>query len=211
MNWYDDSTYGYGNEASTKPLPILCCNGSGYNSKDPEYLEREPFVKPVAIKYSEADREWIVCRSDTLTKWRKAKSEAVWRENDLYGMPESLLMSDQYLLALAKESEKLVDRAKLQEFLRAWSNLDEYLDELFICLRQSSSYGESDIIPSKAQRREILKAACVSKKIKFMDNPAIAEAACITTMRDQWLISNNKTNPDLKARLKKAKEAEQKQ
>lgn len=211
LNWYNDSTYGHGNEASTKLLPTLCCNGSGCNSKDPEYLEREPFVKPVAIKYSEADREQIACRSAILTKWQKAKSQALWREDDLDGMPESLLMSDQCLLALAKEGEKLDERAKLQEFLRPWPDLEKYVDELFTCLCQSSSHGDSNTIPSKAQRREILKAARASKKIKFMDDPAIAEAAHITTMRDQWLISNNKTNPDLKARLKMAKEAERKQ
>ena len=126
-------------------------------------------------------------------------------------MSESLLISDQCLFALAKEGEKLVDRAKLQEFLWPWPDLNEYVDELFTYLRQSSSYGESDIILSKAQRQKILKAARVSKKIKFIDDPAIVEAARITTMRDQWLISNNKTNPDLQTWLKKAKEAEQKQ
>ena len=57
LNWYDDSTYSNGNKASTKPLPILYCNGFGCNSKDPKYLERELFVKPVAIKYLETDRE----------------------------------------------------------------------------------------------------------------------------------------------------------
>lgn len=211
LNWYDDSTYGNNNIANTKPLPILYCNGSGCNLKDPEYLEREPFVKPVAIKYLEADREWIVSRSDTLTKWRKAKSEAVWRENDLYGMLESLLMSDQCLFALTKKGEKLVNWAKLQEFLQPWPDLNEYVDELFTCLCQSNSYSESNIILSKAQWREILKAACASKKIKFMDDPTIAEATRITTMRDHWLISNNKINPNLKAQLKKAKEAKQKQ
>lgn len=44
-----------------------------------------------------------------------------------------------------------------------------------------------------------------------MDNPAITEAACITMIRDQQLISNYKTNPNLKAQLKKAKKAKQKQ
>ncbi len=70
-----------------------------------------------------------------LTKWRKAKSEAVWRENDLDGILESLLMSDQCLLALAKEGEKFDERAKLQEFLQPWPDLEEDVDELFICLR----------------------------------------------------------------------------
>lgn len=77
LNWYNDSTYGNGNEASIKPLAILCCNGSGCNSKDPEYLERELFVKLVAIKYLKADGKWIACRSHMLTKWREAKPEAV--------------------------------------------------------------------------------------------------------------------------------------
>lgn len=44
----------------------------------------------------------------------------------------------------------------------------------------------------------------------FMDDLAIAEVAYITTMTDQWLINNNKNNCDLKAWLKKAKEAKQK-
>ena len=44
-----------------------------------------------------------------------------------------------------------------------------------------------------------------------MDDPTIAGAARITAMRDQWLINNHKSNPGLKARLKKAKQAERKQ
>lgn len=51
----------------------------------------------------------------------------------------------------------------------------------------------------------------MSKKIKFMDDLAIAKTAYIITISDQWLISNNKTNSNLKARLKKAKETKQKQ
>ncbi len=64
---------------------------------------------------------------------------------------------------------------------------------------------------SKAQRKQVFKAACAFKKIKFMDNPTITGAARIIMMRGQWLISYNKTNPDLKVQLKKAKKAEQKQ
>lgn len=106
-------TYSNGNKVSTKPLSILYLNGSGCNLKNLKYLERKLFVKLVAIKYLNANKEWIVCRSNTLAKWRKAKSKAVWREDDLNTMPKSLLMSDQCLFALAKEDEKLVDRAKL--------------------------------------------------------------------------------------------------
>lgn len=44
-----------------------------------------------------------------------------------------------------------------------------------------------------------------------MDDPAIAKAARITVLRDQWLISKNKITPALKARMKKVKEAEKKE
>lgn len=44
-----------------------------------------------------------------------------------------------------------------------------------------------------------------------MNNLAIAKATCIIIIRDQQLISNNKTNLGLKAQLKKAKKAQQKQ
>lgn len=44
-----------------------------------------------------------------------------------------------------------------------------------------------------------------------MDNLKHAQASHITALRDQQMINNNKINPDLKAQLKKAKVAEQKQ
>lgn len=73
------------------------------------------------------------------------------------------------------------------------------LDELFTCLRQLSSHSDSNTILFKVQRQEILKTTCASKKTKFNNDPAITEATCITTIRDLWLINNNKTNFDLKA------------
>lgn len=42
-----------------------------------------------------------------------------------------------------------------------------------------------------------------------MDDLIIAEAARIRALRDQWLLNNNKMNPNLMARLEKAKVAEQ--
>lgn len=44
-----------------------------------------------------------------------------------------------------------------------------------------------------------------------MDDPAIAEAARITALRDQWLIQRGKANKDTKARMKKAAQAEKKE
>lgn len=206
LAWYDDLTYGDG--PSSKPLSTLCCNVSECLSDDLDFLKREPFVKPVTVKYSEAERELIACRFAALTEWRKEKSEAVWSKDGLDGMPESLLMLYQYLSSLSKDGEQLNDEAKLQvffqpwpdliEYIQSWPDLIEYIDKIFACICWSSSHGDSSMTPSKAQRREVLKAACASKKIKFMNNPIIAEAARIITMRDQWLISNDKTNPDLK-------------
>lgn len=43
-----------------------------------------------------------------------------------------------------------------------------------------------------------------------MDNPQVARVTQITELIDQQLLKNNKTNPDLKAGLKKAKVVDQK-
>lgn len=80
-----------------------------------------------------------------------------------------------------------------------WPDLAEFSDEIFECFCQSSSFGDSQNLPTKAQKKEILKATYESKKIKYMDDSIIVEASQITTLRDQWLIQNNKINPDLKA------------
>lgn len=111
LTWYDDPTYDDG--PSSKPLPTLCCNASGYLSEDPDFLKREQFIKPVTIKYSEVEREWIACRFAALIEWQKEKSEAVWSKNSFDGMPESLLMSDYCLSSLSKEGKYLNNEAKL--------------------------------------------------------------------------------------------------
>lgn len=207
LAWYDDATYN-----NNQPLPSLYCNGPGCNSEEPECLKREPFVETLTIRYSETDREWMACRTAELTKWRKARSDELWREDGVVDtMPESLLMSDQCLARLAKEGESLDEKDKLDDFLQPWPDLNEFANEIFACIKRSSSHGDKEVIPTKVQRKEILKAARASKKAKFMDDPTIAGAARITAMRDEWLINNHKSNPGLKARLKKAKQAEQKQ
>ena len=99
-------------------------------------------------------------------------------------MSESFLMSDQDLLALAKGGTKLDEQAKLQEFFQLWFDIEEYVDELFTCLRKSNFYSDHNTISSKAQRQEILETASTLRKSKFIDDPAIPEATCITIMRD---------------------------
>ena len=145
-----------------------------------------------------------------LKKWRKAKSKELWLEDGIEReMPDTLLMSDTCLSGLAKAGESFNDKRQLVEFLQPWPDLEEFIDDIYACFQRSTSHGIN--IPTKNEKREVLKAARASKKAKFMDDPAIASAAKITAMRDQWLLKNNKMNPDLKAQMKKAKEVEQKQ
>lgn len=127
-------------------------------------------------------------------------------------MPDTLLMSDLCLVDLAKRGEEFDDKAKLSAFLSQWLDLDaKCVDEIFACLCRSSSHGNPESLPTRAKRKAVLKAARISKKLKGMDDPVLAEASRITALRDQWMINNNKMNPALKARMKKAKEVEQKQ
>lgn len=112
-------------------------------------------------------------------------------------------MTDTCLMALVKQSQELDDEEKVREFLRPWPSPYKYADEIF-CILQSNSQA------TKAQRKEALKEARARKKAKFMDDEVIAAAARIMELRDQWLLKHNKMTPDLKARLKKAKKAEQK-
>lgn len=88
-------------------------------------------------------------------------------------MPDMLLMSEQCFLDFAKQdSEKLDTKNKLSDFLCLWSDLHEFVDEIFNYLQQSSPHSQE--LPIKAQRKSILKAVQASKKIKFIDNPVIA-------------------------------------
>ena len=152
----------------------------------------------------------MACRTIELKKWRKAKSKELWLENGVEReMSNTLLMLDACLSCLAKAGESFNDKRQLVEFLQPWPDLEEFIDDIYACFQRSTSHGIN--IPTKNEKREVLKAARASKKAKFMDDPAIASAAKITAMRDQWLLKNNKINPDLKARMKKVKEVEQKQ
>lgn len=157
---------------AVKPLPIFCCNGSSCQSEEPGFLKRESFVQTPSIKYTETMREWIACRIATLKEWRKAKSKALWLKDGVEEpMPDTLLMSEQCFLDLAKQREEFNEKDKLADFLRPWPDLDEFVDEIFDCLQGSSPQGQDP--PTKAQRKSILKAGRASKKAKFMDDPTV--------------------------------------
>lgn len=64
--------------------------------------------------------------------------------------------------------------------------------------------------PTKAKRKAILKAARTSKKLKFMDDPLIAEQVQAVELRDKWLVERGRAPPETKARMKKAADAEKK-
>lgn len=208
LAWYKDLTYAPNADRISKALPKLCCNGPSCNSKEPDFLERPPFIDTTPAKFNETAREWIAYRTAELKKWRKATSKSFWLEQKVDAeIPDTLLMSDACLVALAKAADGLldcVDGSKVKEFLQPWYGLDNYAEDLFLVLSQSSS-------PTRAARKDALKAARVSKKAKGLDHPEVAMEARITALRDQWLIKQNKFTPALKARLKKAEKAEKKE
>ena len=149
LDWYDDNTYAPSKEGLIKSLPKLCCNGSSCQSPNPDYFHCTPFIGSTILKYKEADREWITFRNEELKKWRTRKSIPFWSDQEVEKeMPDSLLMPDACLLALAKHGDTFQDESQVHQFLQPWYGIDKYANEIFACLRQSSPQG--DPIPTKA-------------------------------------------------------------
>lgn len=97
-------------------------------------------------------------------------------------MPDNLIMLDSCLLALAKHGLELalvISSEKLREFLQPWEDVDDYLEELFILIKRSSPQISSftNYRLSRTERKETLKVTQTSKKLKYIDDPVIAEAA----------------------------------
>ena len=65
-------------------------------------------------------------------------------------------------------------------------------------------------LPFKAKRKVTLKAFKTSEKLKYIDNPMVAEETRLTTLRDESLIARGKSTPETKDQIKKAVEAEKK-
>lgn len=51
------------------------------------------------------------------------------------GIPDTLLMSDAYLLALVQKSKNLDEKAKVREFFQSWFRVDKYTTEILVCLQ----------------------------------------------------------------------------
>lgn len=128
-------------------------------------------------------------------------------------------MSDACLAALAKNADSLHDNQTLVKFLEPGYGVDQHRIEILACLRTYPAEKPPDNLESTSNytlvpwsdRKETLKAARASKKVKYMDDPVIAGAARITALRDQWLIQRGKPNAATKARMKKAADVEKKE
>lgn len=70
---------------------------------------------------------------------------------------------------------------------------------------------DASLDPSfKTERKATLKVFRTFKKLKYMDDPKLAEKAHLTTLRDEWLIAFRKPMLKTKLWIKKTVEAEKK-
>ena len=187
LAWYDDMTYAVNEESSSgKALPVLCCNGSGCQSPEPAFIKQKLHFDTYFTKHNEYEREWIAYRSLALKQWRKKAFIRLWAKEGIdEPKPNSLIMSDTCLVALSKNADNLHDEQTLIRFLEPWYGVDQYRFEILDCLRTYPAENPPDNIGSasslllvpRSDRKEALKAACASKKIKYIDDPVVAEAA----------------------------------
>lgn len=57
-------------------------------------------------------------------------------------------------------------------------------------------------IPSRSERKTMLKAARAFKKARYLDDPAIAAALLLIDRRDTWLIQRGKSTAGTKLYMK---------
>lgn len=157
-----------------------------------------------------------------LKKWRKATSIKLWSACGVEHpneVPESLLMPNSCLMSLSKSGCLLQDYDALIDFLKPWCGVNRHASKILACLKSSSAFlpGETEadnlkpVLPSKAERKAMLKTLRESKKLGNLDNPAVANASRMTALRDQWLLERGKPSAKTKARLKKAATAAKKE
>ncbi len=152
-------------------------------------MKKAPFIETVKVKYTESEREWLLFRIKELKKWRKNNLKALSLENKIENeMSNIQLMSNQYLSQLAKQEENPDEKVKLTKFQATWLDFDKLSDEIFAYLCLSSFYFYSGTLFNKAKKRKIVKVTPESKKLKFIDDPTIADVSQITVFRDQRFI-----------------------
>ena len=111
-------------------------------------------------------------------------------------MPDCCLAS----LAKVRETLKLKD---LVEFFEPWHAVDKHANDIFQCLEINRPPLDTDIeplfqLPSLAERKNALQTIQTSKKLKDMDDLVIAKDIQITDLRDQWLVTREKTPSEIK-------------
>lgn len=63
------------------------------------------------------------------------------------------------------------------------------------------------IRPIKAKRKATLKAACTSKKPKFINDLLIAEQERAIELKNKWFVKRRRAPLEMKAQMKKAVDA----
>lgn len=106
-------------------------------------------------------------------------------------MLPSFIITNNCLAIFAKSKGTFVNSDFCVKFLESWYSLDKYYIEILAYLNNITFF-------TLVNQKISLKAVQVSKKIKFMDNPAIAKVIKITVLRDQWLIQDKKPNKNTK-------------
>lgn len=137
-------------------LPTFCCDGPDCQSKEPDFLKREPFIKTDTASLKESDREWIAYRIAKLQKWRKETAAAIWAEEEVEEhMPDPLLMSDRCLEAVAKNGDSLANEDTIRNFLKPWAGVEKHSIALLDCLKMSTMQGDAALIPSKQRGKKL--------------------------------------------------------
>ena len=145
----------------------------------------------------------MTCRALALKQWKTEASTRLWNAAGVKNItPKSLVMPNCCLVALVK-SEGLLNITKLIEFLKPWHSISKHSQEILHCLEKNRPPPNPEaLVPnllSKAKQKAALQALRASKKLKLMDNPLIAKEAQIVALRDQWLLSQGKSNTETKA------------
>lgn len=117
-------------------------------------------------------------------------------------MPDNLIMPDDCLLALAK-SGGFLDQDQFVDFLKPQYSISKYTAELLIILQKNRLYLDIQIPPFELSLRLETKSAFIvfrmSKKLKKLDYPVLAEEACMTALQDKWLTKQEKAISKIKA------------
>ena len=159
LAWYDNLTYAQSNDSfapAAAALLIACCNGLSYRSTEPSYIQRKPFIDMTTTKTTEADREWMACRTLALKQWRTEVCTRLWNGAGVKNtISESLVMLNCCLVALVK-SEGLLNITELIEFLEPWHGVSKHTQEIFHYLEKNRPPPNPEApvpnLPSKAKR-----------------------------------------------------------